>query len=103
MAWNLTTMASDLDDMIADLPVTVTILGASYTGTQGDIAAGRTLVDEGYLTGLDMLVVVKASDFTTRPIAGNFAALDGVTYQIERVETAADDISLNLYLVEKTR
>jgi len=62
--------SSDFDAMKADFPVSITHSGTTYSGTMSAATKGRTLEEGGLFPDIDAILVMKSSDFTTKPKAG---------------------------------
>ena len=63
-------LASDFDAMKADFPVSITHNGTTYSGTMSAATKGRTLEEGGLFPDIDAILIMKSSDFTTKPKAG---------------------------------
>ena len=63
-------LASDFDAMKADFLVSITHNGTIYLGTMSAANKGRTLEEGGMFPDIDAILVMKSSDFTTKPKTG---------------------------------
>jgi hypothetical protein len=99
-------LASDFDAMKADFPVTITHNGSIYLGTMSATTKGRTLEEGGLFPDIDAILVMKGSDFTTKPKAGEKVLINSCfdcslrlqEYRITQVEYP-DGAVLNISIV----
>lgn len=91
---------ADLDEMIADLPTSLTISGL-VTGTAvncvaTDLNRGSGAEMAGLMAEDGVSFVVPTAAFTTRPVKGNKCTAGGVQYRVKNVITHADDVAITL-------
>lgn len=90
-------LAADLAYMIADLPATITIDGASYSVAASDPAQAGRMEIEGVAFEYDIFFVLTRSQFTTLPKPNTRLIYADREYIVARVMDSADAVSLTLY------
>ena len=94
MATEIQQLSSDLDAFFADFECTFTHSSTSYTGTMSALSKKRNLEEGGFFPEFDANIELKASDFSSAPIAGQKitmtscfdTVLNGTVFRIESVE-----------------
>ena len=64
-------LADDLDALFADFSCTFSHNSTSYTGTLSAMTKKRNLEEGGFFPEFDATIDLKASDFSSAPVAGN--------------------------------
>lgn len=103
MALSTTLLDADAATIIADLTQTMTFNGASYACAANDAGAGMAVDAAGLFADADLAITVRTTLFTTRPAANDKIAYNGVTYRVQRVTTAPDDVTMTLYCAAESR
>ena len=96
MAFGTTELETDLDQMINDLPITCTFSGSDYTGTKTVVMSEKVLRAAGLGDDYKFSVIFKDSDFSSRPVSGQFMTIDSVVYQILATELDDAEVALRV-------
>jgi len=94
-------MASDLAEIIGDLPAAVTIGDKTGEGGFSGWTVSKDLVDEGMRGRRVGQLVIQVSDFADEPEADDLVDIDGVTGRISTVETDESGDAWVLDVVEE--
>ena len=92
-------LQADLDDMIADLPTSVTANGETHNCVVGDITSGDELETAGIIDSNAFVVFISLDDWTTPPVEGKRVTIGGVNYRVATISDSPDGISRQLACV----
>jgi len=103
MAISLAQLATDLGNVIADLPTTFTYAGADYTGSFTTLTVGHNLEAGGFVNDFAGSITAKQSAFSILPTAGVTVGIGGVVYRVAQTikSPAGDGIQLDLVTPDK--
>lgn len=101
MAFDTDRLSALVGNMIAMLPVTVTIGGASYTGARTVLSDRRRTELYGVGADIQYSVIFKASDFSSVPSIGTEVTIDSETLRVIGRDYDAGRISVRLDLGEE--
>ena len=94
-------VATDLANILADLPVTVTYGGSPYTGRKTELRRSDVLADEGLRDEYRFSVYVRSSLLPALPAEGETVVISGTTWRILRVSQNAAESYVRLDLGEE--
>ena len=103
-------LAEDFDAVKSDFPVSITHNGTSYQGTMSAASKGRNLEEGGLFPEIDAILIMKSSDFITKPKAGEKVLINSCfdcslrlqNYRITNVEFP-DGAVINISIVGLTQ
>lgn len=96
-------LESDLGEIIADYPQSITFSGAAYACIAETLTEGKEGLEEaGYMAADGVAIHVQASLFSTRPVAGNTLTYRSRTLRVTNVGTTADNLEVILNCEEET-
>lgn len=104
MAWDLTVMASDLDEMIEDLPAILTFGGADFEVIASEVGSDSEAQLAGIEDQHDMEVVIPVGDIAPLPTEGDIvqikhlASQDAVAYRVLRIQDHPDGVARTLFV-----
>lgn len=89
---------ADLGEIVADLPVTCSYKGTSFTATSSDFGLGRSVEIDGELHDVDRTIVADSADVPEGLRAPDTITVDGEVYRVERVSEHQDGVGLEIDL-----
>ena len=99
-------LASDLDEMVADLPASLVWTPSgeaeqTVSVTAAELESEEDLQMAGYLGNIDKMVVTAVDNFTSSvtPPIGATLTVDGTEYRVGNKSESQDGIGVNLFLV----
>ena len=101
MAFDTDRLSTLVGNMIAMLPVTATIGGASYTGARTVLSDRRRQELYGVGADIQYSIIFKAADFTTVPAIGTEVTIDGDTLRVIGRDYDSGRVSVRLDMGEE--
>jgi len=98
MAFNLTTLGTQLDGMLRMLPVSCVYSGQTLNGCKTTLRAERKQELYGYDDEISFSVMFRASDFDNDIVNNSTISVDGTTYRIMGNEYDAAAVAIRLDL-----
>lgn len=98
MAIDTTVLATDLGNMIADLPTSFTLAGVVYTGAFTDLTDSDVLEPGGFDPRNTGSLHCVLSDFTTAPTAGLTMNIGTRVLRVNNTVLSPDGIGIRLDL-----
>jgi hypothetical protein len=95
--------ATDLNNMIDDLPSVMTYAGVTYAVIFTDLTDGSDLELGGFAESNAAQAYCLFSDFSTAPVAGVTVAIDGNRYRVSKATKSPDGAGLRLDLENPER
>lgn len=92
-------LATDLSNVIVDLPTTFIYKSVSYTGVFTDLSLGNKLEEGGFVSEFDAQMFVLQSVFTTLPVAGEEITVSSAVYRIDKTSKSPDGAAIRLDLM----
>lgn len=99
MAIDTSQLATDLGNIISDLPTTGTFAGFTVQGVFTDLDVGKDLESGGFVSDFSAQFYAKLSDFSTVPTAGVTFGASSKVFRVANVSTSPDGIGIRLDLV----
>ena len=86
---NKAELVADLREMIDDLPITFSVGGIDYTGTDSQQVKEKKLEEGGFLETFDRMIYAVIDDFTDAgasvPEPGALFTIGGVNFRVDKV------------------
>jgi hypothetical protein len=98
MALDLDILSDDLDYIISDLPITVTIGGTSYTGTKTRMTKEQLYTDYGFGNEYDFSVILNLTALSSEPAIKTLVTINSVDYIILDKDIDSADQKIELHL-----
>lgn len=102
MPLDTTALDRDLQEITADLPVTITVGGVSYSVSAADEALTHSLEMAGYADDFDVEFTVRIAVLAPPPI-GTRITYNGRTYRVSRITPSPDTISYRMQCKEESQ
>ena len=96
MTLSLTEMQSDFNEIMADLPQSITFEGTVYTALVTDITDADTLEMAGITEDQGFEVYISKDDFTTLPTSGDVITISGTQYRVISISDSACGLARTL-------
>jgi len=100
MAIDTSTLATDLDNVITDLPAVLQIAGITLDVAAADLQDMREMKAGGYETVHVIQATALRSDFIALPTSGLTAYINSTTMRVDKVLEVSDRISVVLDLIK---
>jgi len=101
MALDLTLLNSDLNYILADIPVTITIGSTDYTGSRGKLTNTQVYSDYGLGDEYEFTVYLNVNVLSSVPDNHSLVTISGTEYRIIMKDIDSADQSLILHLGSK--
>jgi hypothetical protein len=96
-------LRSDLAAIMADLPVTCSYKGTSFTATASELGTEREIEVAGEIMEVDRTIVFDASALTTLPSADEVVIVGVSRYRVQRRVDHQDGVGCELLLRAEVR
>jgi hypothetical protein len=98
-----TSIAADLAEIVADLPVACVFGGVSFSATSTDAGSSRTVEIDGELFNVDRTIVCNVSHVAATIKGDDLVTVGGVVYRVLDVSRHQDGVGLEINLKAVTQ
>jgi hypothetical protein len=96
-------IAADLAEIVADLPVACAFGGVSFSATSTDAGSARTVEIDGELYSVDRTIVCNAAHVASTIKGDDQITVGGVSYRVLDVSRHPDGVGLEINLKAVTQ
>jgi hypothetical protein len=100
---DLASIATDLTEIIADLPVTCVFNGTSFTATSSDDSQNRAIEIDGTFVDVDRLIVVLAANVPAGLVYDKKLTVGGKSYRVLNLSQHQDSHGVEIRLKADVR
>ena len=100
---DLASIRADLQEIMADLPVSCSYAGVSFTGTMSEITGGRAVEIDGVVFEADGEVICDVADVPSSIAADKPIVVAGKNYRVLSLSRHQDNVGLSITLKDPAR